>query len=107
MLYDRLKEGGHGGILPGYLGSDWIRCIVYKNFNLLPKPMNQSSYQLLFVERTNTRKWANATFYKTMIQNYFHKVLHFLYFHVVENPVVIVFFIPNFIIQSSPNLLSS
>lgn len=56
-----MKQGGHGGFLPGFIGTDWIRSLVYKRYGLQPRPFNSTSYQLLFVQRSHTRKWVNAT----------------------------------------------
>lgn len=69
-----MKQGGDGGFLTGYLGTDWIRSLVYKRFNLQPTPINQTKYELLFVYRTNTRRWIHGERYVKALKERFGEV---------------------------------
>lgn len=69
-----MRQGGDGGFLSGYLGTDWIRALVYKKFGIQPIPINQVKYDLLFVHRTNSRRWIHGEQYIKALNNRFGEV---------------------------------
>lgn len=69
-----MRQAGDGGFLSGFLGTDWVRSLVYKKYGLEPQPTNSTQYQLLFVQRTNSRRWVNPHMYLKHIKKRFHKV---------------------------------
>ena len=56
---DRMKQGGDGGFFTGYLGTDWMKGIVYKHYYISLSNKQTNKYLLLFAQRTNSRKWRN------------------------------------------------
>lgn len=52
-----MKQGGDGGCLSGFLGNDWLRALVYKQFYLTISSDRSNKYILLFAQRTNSRRW--------------------------------------------------
>lgn len=69
-----MKQGGDGGVLTGYLGTDWIRAIVYKHFDIHLSDDRSGKYLLLFAQRTTTRQWRDPELVLHHIKCHFNKV---------------------------------
>ena len=54
-----MKQGGDGGFFTGYLGTDWMKGIVYKHYYISLSNKQTNKYLLLFAQRTSSRKWRN------------------------------------------------
>ena len=59
LFLDRMKQGGHGGIFTGFLGTDWMKAQVYKQFDIQLSDNRSDKYTLLFAQRTKHRMWEN------------------------------------------------
>lgn len=54
-----MKQEGDGGFFTGFLGTDWMKGLAYKHFDISPSNERSNKYTLLFAQRTNSRKWRN------------------------------------------------
>ena len=43
-----MRQGGDGGFLTGFLGSDWMKALAYKQFEIHVSNDQSGKYVLLF-----------------------------------------------------------
>ena len=48
LFMDRMRQGGDGGFLTGFLGSDWMKALAYKQFEIHVSNDQSGKYVLLF-----------------------------------------------------------
>jgi len=101
-----MTQGGDGGFLSGYLGTDWLRSILYKHYNLSPKTSTSKPYSLLFVQRTHNRNWVNPSLYTKTIQRKFKEVFFCFRNSPIENSTKRVLLVFNHIREANPWFLS-
>ena len=79
---DRMKQGGDGGFFTGFLGTDWMKGLAYKHFDISPSNERSNKYTLLFAQRTNSRKWRNPEQITRLILSRYNEVSIYEYYSI-------------------------